>query len=128
MYERLTHHHGLNNLIWVWNSVSEAWYPGDDCVDIVSYDSYPRRYDYNPVAGRFEALSKLGKVPKIAALGENGSIPDPDLMQRYGATWSWFVTWNGEILREHNDLEHLAKVYNHPFVLTLDELPDIYGQ
>ena len=41
VYERLTTHHKLNNLIWTWNSVSEDWYPGDETVDIVSYDSYP---------------------------------------------------------------------------------------
>jgi mannan endo-1,4-beta-mannosidase len=40
LYERLTVHHGLNNLIWVWNSVRPAWYPGDDVVDIVSVDTY----------------------------------------------------------------------------------------
>jgi mannan endo-1,4-beta-mannosidase len=40
LYERLTVHHGLNNLIWVWNSVRPAWYPGDDVVDIVSADTY----------------------------------------------------------------------------------------
>lgn len=40
VYERLTEHHGLNNLVWVWNSVAADWYPGDDVVDIVSADSY----------------------------------------------------------------------------------------
>lgn len=28
MYDRLTHYHHLNNLIWVWNSESPEWYPG----------------------------------------------------------------------------------------------------
>ena len=37
VYKRLTETHKLRNLIWVWNSVSPAWYPGDDVVDICFY-------------------------------------------------------------------------------------------
>ena len=40
LYERLVEHHGLNNLIWVWNSIAEDWYPGNATVDIVSADVY----------------------------------------------------------------------------------------
>lgn len=128
MYERLTNDHGLNNLIWVWNSVAEHWYPGDEWVDIVSYDSYTGRKNYSPVHDKFEQLINLTGHTKLIALGENGAIPDPDLLQEYNAHWSWFITWNGrEFLEEWNDPDHLRKVYHHPFVLTLDELPDLYG-
>lgn len=40
VYERLTVKHKLNNLVWIWNSVAESWYPGNDVVDIVSADTY----------------------------------------------------------------------------------------
>lgn len=40
MYDRLTNHHGLNNLIWVWNSIAADWYPNPDTVDILSADVY----------------------------------------------------------------------------------------
>lgn len=40
LYNRLTEHHGLNNLIWMWNSLAPAWYPGDETVDILSTDVY----------------------------------------------------------------------------------------
>jgi mannan endo-1,4-beta-mannosidase len=40
LYDRLTNHHKINNLIWVWNSILPAWYPGDDKVDILSADVY----------------------------------------------------------------------------------------
>lgn len=40
LYDRLTNVHGLNNLIWIWNSIDEDWYPGADTVDIVSADVY----------------------------------------------------------------------------------------
>jgi mannan endo-1,4-beta-mannosidase len=40
LYSRLTDHHGINNLIWVWNSILPEWYPGDSTVDIMSADVY----------------------------------------------------------------------------------------
>lgn len=40
LYDRLTNYHGLNNLIWLWNSVNPSWYPGDAVVDILSTDIY----------------------------------------------------------------------------------------
>lgn len=42
MYERYTHYHNLNNLIWVWNSPLVEGYVGDDVVDIISRDMYPQ--------------------------------------------------------------------------------------
>lgn len=127
MFERFTYHHQLDNLIWVWNSVSPQWYPGDDYVDIVSVDLYTSPYDYNPGSDKHEALLELGEELKIAALGENGSIPDPDLMEIYGTYWSWFVTWNGDILRNWTDIQHLRKVYTHSLIVTLEQLPDLMG-
>lgn len=125
MYDRMTNHHELNNLIWVWNSVSEDWYPGDEFVDIVSYYSYPGAFDYGPVSNQYESLIKLSSNKKVIALGENGPIPNPDLLPEYQANWSWFMTWDGEVLREQNSIEYLKKVYNHDNVITLDELPDL---
>lgn len=40
LYQRLVEHHGINNLIWVWNSIAPGWYPGDGTVDILSADVY----------------------------------------------------------------------------------------
>lgn len=126
LFDRLTHHHGLNNLIWVWNSVSPQWYPGDDVVDIVSFDSYPPPGDYGPVIQPYESLQALVQGKKLIALTENGAIPDPDLLPVYGAYWSWFCTWTGDFLTggSHNSLEHLKKVYHSEYVITHDELPD----
>ncbi|UVI29764.1 glycosyl hydrolase [Paenibacillus spongiae] len=126
MYDRLTNHHKLGNLIWVWNSEKPEWYPGDDVVDIISVDSYPQARDYSPISNRYDNLKALVQDRKMAALTENGPIPDPDLLQVYHAHWSWFVTWGGQFINDgiQNSREHLTKVYNHPYVLTLDELPD----
>ena len=41
MYDRMMNHHELHNLIWVWSTPEESWYPGNDKVDIIGHDSYP---------------------------------------------------------------------------------------
>ncbi|MFB3169545.1 glycosyl hydrolase [Neobacillus sp. 179-C4.2 HS] len=125
MYDRMTNYHHLNNLIWVWNSIDEDWYPGDEYVDIVSFDSYPGDYNYSPMSSQYEALKELSSNKKIISIAENGPIPDPDLLPLYHANYSWFSTWNGDVLRNQNSKEHLRKVYNHDYVITLDEMPNL---
>ncbi|MFI1192324.1 glycosyl hydrolase [Micromonospora sp. NPDC020750] len=127
MYDRLTDHHELTNLIWVWNSISADWYPGDDVVDVVSVDSYPAVGDHGPLSGSYDRLVSLGGDRKLVALGEVGPIPDPELTRVYRADWSWFVTWSGDFLTDGrwNSLDFLRRVYrDDPHVLTLDELGD----
>ncbi|NUT48392.1 MAG: beta-mannanase [Saccharothrix sp.] len=126
LHDRLVGHHGLHNLVWVWNSVSPDWYPGDDVVDVVSMDSYPPQGDHGPVIGPYERLVELGGDRKLVALGEVGSIPDPELVRAYEARWSWFVTWSGSFIQDGvtNPRDFVQRVYDHPRVLTLDELPD----
>lgn len=125
LYDRITRHHGIDNLIWVWNSIDPSWYPGDDIVDIVSTDFYAGAGDHNPLIQPYERLIELARDNKVIALAENGPIPDPDLLTIYGAHWSWFLTWTGDFLTDgkYNSFEHLRKIYNHPYVITLDELP-----
>jgi mannan endo-1,4-beta-mannosidase len=60
-------HHGLHNLLWVWNSLDPAWYPGDDVVDIVSADTHPPAGDHSAQSGAYERLvefrwRRLGRV------------------------------------------------------------------
>ncbi|MFC9329736.1 glycosyl hydrolase [Kitasatospora sp. NPDC057015] len=126
MYDRMVNHNHLHNLVWVWNSVDAAWYPGDDVVDVVSTDSYPPAGDHGPVSGTYDRLVALGKDAKPVALGEVGTIPDPDLLRAYHADWSWFVTWSGGFLTDGtaNSRDFLKRVYDDPYVVTLDELGD----
>lgn len=129
MYDRLTNHHRLNNLIWVWNSEKPEWYPGNEFVDIASVDTYNPAGDYNPIIAKYENLVSLVNAKKVVGLAENGPIPDPDMLQAYGADWSFFTTWTGNFIRDGitNSAEHLQKIYKHDYVLTLDELPaDLY--
>jgi len=125
LYDRLVNHHGINNLIWVWNSygtTKENWYPGDDVVDIVAWD-YP---DYNQNSGSWSQYQQLfGNKGKLFALAEDGKLTDPDVWVQQ--PWLYFITWaymikdpsqsNGK-----NTAEWINRVYNDPRVLTLDDL------
>jgi mannan endo-1,4-beta-mannosidase len=138
MYERMTTRHGLHNLIWVWNGQHEAWYPGDDVVDIIGWDVYDDSDGkrYGAQAGTYRRALAIGRGRKPVALTETSHIPDPDKMLAHGAPWLWFTVWNdgsagagvsdksnfwsGE---HYNTAEHKNKVYHHPKVITLDKLP-----
>ncbi|MBB5801372.1 hypothetical protein F4560_001140 [Saccharothrix ecbatanensis] len=126
LHDRLVGHHGLHNLIWVWNSISPDWYPGDDVVDVVSADVYLPQGDHSAAVGQYDRLVQLGGDEKLVALGEVGSIPDPDLVRAYEARWSWFVTWSGSFIQDGvtNPRDFVQRVYNHANVITLDELPE----
>lgn len=127
MFDRLVNHHGLHNLIWVWNSKNPAWYPGDDVVDIVSTDVYNPAHDYSPAPSSFLDLAQLGGYRKLVTMAENGPIPNPTDMAAYRTVWSWFDTWNGGYIMNdgQNESSHVISVYHDPRVITLDELPDL---
>ncbi|HDQ25827.1 MAG TPA: carbohydrate-binding protein, partial [bacterium] len=132
MFDRMTNHHGLNNLIWVWttqgNEAAAAWYPGHAYVDAVGADIYLAGRNYSPSTAYFYNIVNLVDGQKLVALTENGVIPDPDLMQDQEAHWSWFMTWNGyQNNPEQNELSHVQYVYNHNYVITRDALGDIYN-
>jgi len=45
MYERMTHYHQLNNLIWSFSGGDYKFYPGDNYVDIIGESVFPRTPD-----------------------------------------------------------------------------------
>ena len=110
MYDRLVNHHGLNNLIWVWNSQMDDkdWYPGDDVVDIVGRDSY-YALQY-PLMKEFQQLQKdyPNKIITLAECG-NGDEVKMSLMSKIweqGSRWSWFMTWYDSDYNSGNANEH----------------------
>lgn len=132
MYERLTQTHGMNNLIWVYNGQHADWYPGNDYVDIIGEDVYTRPRDTESQYALFEQALQYSDANKIIALSEIGVLPSVDLMYTDNACWSFFITWNGEVIvdREegclsdlYNEPEQLIEVYQHEKIITLDELP-----
>jgi len=136
LFDRLTNHHQLSNLIWVWNGQGAAWYPGDAYVDIVGMDIYDTPRSYGSQIGKYAEAGNYSLQVKPVALTENSNIPDPDKMAEDGAWWLWFVVWNDGTGEEgvsnsnnfwtgdyYNTLAHKQHVYNHPRVLTLEDLP-----
>lgn len=128
MFDRMVHHHGLNNLIWVWTREpnDDAWYPGDEYVDIVGRDIYREGNHSSHVAEWSDLHFRYGER-KMITLSECGSFPDPDNLINDGASWSWFMPWYGEFVREgrHNSPFLWQKAMAHRYVITLDEMPDL---
>ena len=125
MYDRMTNHHKLNNLIWVWNGQHADWYIGDDYVDIIGEDIYAGEHVHASQISKFLEAKAYTDAPKIVALTENGPLFDPDLAYRDGAMWMWWCTWGGDFVmtEKYTSFENLIKFYNNPLVMTLEDLP-----
>ena len=124
MYERFVEHHGLNNLIWVLGyggEKGEGYYPGDAFVDIMGVDCYSEGIHEDLYHWVLTQTDK--KMPLCHH--ENGPIPEPGLMQERGIDWGWFLTWHTIHIHEQNSRSYLNYVYNHPYVITLDQLPKL---
>ncbi len=127
MYDRYTNEWGLDNLIWnlgYCGDVNSGWYPGDQYVDIIGADTYVNHSD--SLVSLYNKTAQVAKKP--VCLHENGPVPDPEKMKKDGAKWLWFMTWHTSFIdsNEINTRDYLKRVYNSDYMLTLDELPDIY--
>lgn len=142
LIDRLNNYHGLNNLIWVYNGQHPDWYPGDEYVDIIGEDPYVHpevingdtiRYFGSHLERFMEAANTPDKTTMVA-MTENGSKPHPDSMMVDNAMWLYFTTWNDVREKDdeysflsgthYNTHEHTHYVYNHPRVLTLEDVID----
>ena len=110
MYDRLVNYHGLNNLLWVWNSQmgDGDWYPGDDVVDIVGRDNYAA-LQY-PLMKEFRQLTAEypSKMITLAECG-NGDEVHMSLWSKIwaqGSRWSWFMTWYDYAYNNGDSDEH----------------------
>lgn len=123
MYDRFTNHHGLNNLIWVLGysgEIEEGWYPGDQYVDIAGADTYNSG---SHITLYDKVVNIVGPEMPIA-LHECGPIPNPGDLIKDMAKWIWFLTWHTIHIKEQNTSGYLNEVYKHPYVITLDKLPN----
>lgn len=128
MYDRYTNYWGLDNLIWslgYCGDVNGGWYPGDEYVDIIGSDTYVNHTE--SLAPMYNKTAQVANKP--VCLHENGPIPNPEKMKADGAKWLWFMTWHTSFIdsNEFNTPSYLKQVYNSDYMLTLDELPDIYN-
>ncbi|MFW6277384.1 MAG: glycosyl hydrolase, partial [Prolixibacteraceae bacterium] len=126
LYDRYTNHHKLNNLIWVWNANGpipgrkvpmdyELYYPGNEYVDVLAADIY--RGDYKQ--SHHDELVELGKG-KVIAMGEIGKVPPPEILDEQ-PKWTWFMIW-ARFPWSHNNPEEIKALYEHPKVLTKNEM------
>jgi mannan endo-1,4-beta-mannosidase len=124
LFERLTHFHKLNNLLWVFNANEirpnvdpyHLYYPGEDAVDILATDVYSNKFsaqDYNAL------LALAGNKP--IALGEVGNIPTSKLLNKQ-PRWTWFMYWHDPSML-HAEQKGVWEIYNSKETLTLDQLP-----
>lgn len=103
LYKELTETYGLHNLIWVWTvqtsdagklaSVDklQAWYPGDEYVDIVGADLYVAKNTTQSSA--FQLVNDSVKGCKMVALSEFGNLLDIDGFYAEDAPWGYFMNW-----------------------------------
>lgn len=123
----ITFLHKLNNLIWVWNSQVPECYPGDDVVDIISRDMYPPNHVHTSQGDMYFELLKITEQPKIALIGEIGSLPDVDAIHDEKIVWASFMTWSGVFcLSEECSSRYLKKLYESPNTVTKETLPELY--
>ena len=124
LFERLTHFHKLNNLLWVFNAnelrlnvdAYQKYYPGNDAVDILATDVYSNKFttrDYTAL------LALAGEKP--IALGEVGNIPTTRLLRRQ-PRWAWFMYWHDSSTLER-EKKSVREIYGSKETLTLSELP-----
>lgn len=132
MYDKMTNEHNLTNLIWMWNGQDPSWYPGDETVDIISYDIYAGNHVYESFNGTFTECVETSPKGKLVALSENGCVMDPELTMKNNARWLFWGTWadpytlkNYVLNEEYTEKDMLIKAYNDERTLTLDELPDL---
>lgn len=128
MYDRYTHHHGLNNLIWVWNSPLPEGYVGDDVCDVISLDLYPPKHTHTDLETEYHQLVKITPANKLTALGEIGVLPSIPRLAETHIPWIWYMTWSNDFgaTEEWTTEEELRAAYAHPYAVTLDTLPRLY--
>ena len=103
MYREFTQTYGLDNLIWVWTvqtsdggklaSVDrlDAWYPGDEYVDIVGADLYVSKNTTQSAV--FQLVNDSVKGKKMVVLSEFGNLLDIDGFFAEDAPWGYFMNW-----------------------------------
>ncbi len=117
MYDRLTYHFHLHNLIWVYTTAGTGrWYPGNKYVDIVGVDQYPQNTN-DPLSNVWQNCQK--HFPnKLVAMTEFGGVVNAQKSFHFGVYWDYAVSWVGFVRSSHESPRLLKEIYNQPEVLT----------
>lgn len=128
MYHRYTEVHRLDHLIWVWNSPVPECYPGDDVVDMISRDMYPPAHIHTSQSEMYHQLVGITPQPKIALIGETGTLPSAKAVAEEKIGWASYMTWSHEfcIGEAYTTKEALREMYHSPYAVTKEELPVLY--
>ena len=105
---------GLNNLIWVWNSIGA--YPGDEYVDIISIDCYGEPKDSKTCyIDKYDELVEKVSSDKLVALAECDVIPDIDELKDNLFPFIYYMTWSKEfcLTEKYNSNEKLKEFYKN---------------
>ena len=89
---------GVHNLLWTWTSNlnDDSWYPGDEYVDLVARDAYPKdNVSHQSLAADFRNL-RQAHPNKMIMLAECNSVPSWENMQKDNALWLMVAPWCGE--------------------------------
>jgi mannan endo-1,4-beta-mannosidase len=111
LFDRLTRVDGVHNLIWVFTGDADlAWYPGDEVVDLVGIDAYPKDLR-DPQTQLWDDLARSLGQRKLLTISEFGGVPDVPAMQRLGEFWSYAVSWSGKEGPKKNSPEDVKRIY-----------------
>ena len=100
---------------------SKQWYPGDEYCDIIGADTYQLDL-FNKLYRKMKGITSDDKPICLHECGKN-----PTVEQLKKAPYCWFMTWHTQYLTDNNSPEELKELYGSEFVITLDEIGDIYG-
>lgn len=126
LYRLLYHYYvdvkQLDNLLWVWSCQLKEGYPGDDYVDVVSWDIYLPAHTTTDYKEQYEELTANTSCKKVAALSEVGVIPDIKMLETSRVPWAYYMTWSKEfcLTEEYNYDSALQEMYNSPYAVTLE--------
>lgn len=97
-------------------------------VDVISRDMYPEKHRHTSQREKYEELLRNTSTQKVALIGETGVLPDPQAVHDEQVGWATYMTWSQVfcLTEEHNTFDMLRQVYNSPFAVTKEDLPELY--
>lgn len=127
MYDYFVHHHGLNNLLWVWNPNAprdipgdtaygfEDYWPGAEFVDILAVDIYGDDWQQS----HYRDLTRLAGG-KPVAVGVSIPPPDPQVLESQDR-WIWFMTWGNRVFWG-DGIERINNLFQSGRALALEDI------
>ncbi|MDE6626959.1 MAG: glycoside hydrolase family 26 protein [Lachnospiraceae bacterium] len=121
MYRYYTEVYHLDNLLWVYNCPAEGGYPGDEYVDVISWDIYLQQYEETDYQDYYERLLELNTGNKVAALAEIGYLPDIRILEKSHTPWAYYMTWSKEFClgEKYNKKDKLAETYESEYAVSM---------